>query len=675
MNCYLPWKLNDMTSISAEKLQRNINQQVSYLELYKGELVKEAFRFNVASILKYTCIHRDSFGNDPLSRKATDCLIVFLHAMAVQRNAFFTPSDSETSIQAKGCRNLHRLMLENLKATMRYIDYSVLLDRANGKTDVSEMFKARDEIYSKVFPDEVLLDVCGDESINDGFFSIIDVENSCKGNFIDYDVKNICNLDDSLCEMLSLQSSSQDGFGEDSQYGVIGDMGQYLGTPFIKHSGRFYSFVTRFSLERIHARIADLYPAKAVAEEDSFDECIDENTEEEDVEDVAEDDDSKDIVSEEEVLDTYEDESDEYDEPLEEFFPLVASDQEQPSIDDGEGWDSSKEETGDETQQGEYTALVGDDAYSYLDDVLPEEFESDPLLDEQDSLYEEDDDGDDSDDESVVEDEIPQDQDDPYSEKSLFDVCDEDGPEVSDEQSDAPDGEDCTENDETSEEESIVEDELEEEPIIEDEGDTIEETVVEEEPSEDTEPVQEGPVEEAVAPGPVEPVSTESEVDESKAEPASLPEPEVEAAAEPAHEASILGQVLRSFAKSNPVVQYVEQCSEEQRDELAGVMEKALAACREDGKDKMFAIPDTTISVCIFRTTRDPMLEIQRRENVGALMFAGGHDTWNSLELYVNELGSLVKCEYRKVTRFSFSDWEWKIVEKLGQRILDRRGR
>ena len=671
MNCYLPWKLNDMTSISAEKLQRNINQQVSYLELYKGELVKEAFRFNVASILKYTCIHRDSFGNDPLSRKATDCLIVFLHAMAVQRNAFFTPSDSETSIQAKGCRNLHRLMLENLKATMRYIDYTVLLDRASGKTDVSEMFKARDEIYSKVFPDEILLDVCGDESINDGFFSIIDVENSCGGNFIDYDVKNICNLDDSLCEMLSLPSSSQDGFGEDSQYGVIGDMGQYLDTPFIKHSGRFYSFVTRFSLERIHARIADLYPAKAVAEEDSSDECIDENTEEEDVEDVAEDDDSKDIVSEEEVLDTYEDESEEYDEPLEEFFPLADKDPE-PSCGDGEEkGDSSNEEVGEEMHQGEYTALVGDDAYSYLDDVPPEEFESDPLLDEQDSFYEEDDDGD----ESVAEDEALQDQADPYSEKSLFDVCDDDEPEVSDEQSDVPDGEDCAENDEAAEEESIVEDELEEEPIIEDEGDTIEETVVEEEPSEDTGPMQEGPVEEAFAPGPVEPVSTEPEVGESKAELASLPETEVEAAAEPAHEASILDQVLKSFAKSNPVVQYVEQCTEGQRDELAGVMEKALAACREDGKDKMFAIPDTTISVCIFRTTRDPMLEIQRRENVGALMFAGGHDTWNSLELYVNELGSLVKCEYRKVTRFSFSDWEWKIVEKLGQRILDRRGR
>lgn len=655
MNCYLPWKLNDMTSISAEKLQRNINQQVSYLELYKGELVKEAFRFNVASILKYTCIHRDSFGNDPLSRKATDCLIVFLHAMAVQRNAFFTPSDSETSIQAKGCRNLHRLMLENLKATMRYIDYTVLLDRASGKTDVSEMFKARDEIYSKVFPDEILLDVCGDESINDGFFSIIDVENSCGGNFIDYDVKNICNLDDSLCEMLSLPSSSQDGFGEDSQYGVIGDMGQYLDTPFIKHSGRFYSFVTRFSLERIHARIADLYPAKAVAEEDSFDECIDENTEEEDVEDVAEDDDSKDIVSEEEVLDTYEDESEEYDEPLEEFFPLADKDPELSCGDGEEKGDSSNEEVGEEMHQGEYTALVGDDAYSYLDDVPSEEFESDPLLDEQDSLYEEDDDGD----ESVAEDEALQDQADPYSEKSLFDVCDDDDHETSEEQNDVPEEEPCVENEATSEEEAVVEDECS----------PAEEVVIEEDSSEDA-PC---PAEETIASEQEEPEPVEPEEEEPKAEPTPVHEHIQESASHGSD--SILDQVLKSFAKSNPVVQYVEQCTEGQRDELAGVMEKALAACREDGKDKMFAIPDTTISVCIFRTTRDPMLEIQRRENVGALMFAGGHDTWNSLELYVNELGSLVKCEYRKVTRFSFSDWEWKIVEKLGQRILDRRGR
>lgn len=425
MNCYLPWKLNDMTNISAEKLQRNINQQASYLELYKGELVREALKFNIASILKYACVHRTAFGSDPLSRKAGDCLVVFLHAMAFQRNSFFTPSDSETSIQTKGCRNLHRLMLENLKATMRYIDYSVLLDRANGKTDVAGMFQAREDIYSKVFPHEVLLDVCGDESINDSFFSIVDMENSGKGSFIDYDVKNICNMDDSICAMLSLPSSSQDGFGEDSPYGIIADMMQYLNTPFIEHSGRFYSFVTHFSLGLVHSRLEGLYPAKeepcegeAFGEEKRGDESYSEEVGEEEPckEEACDDEVPKKEFHEDEICD----ESGYYDE--------------EPH-DDGilEGTDLDADD-------GEYNALVGDDAYSYLDDVPSQEFEPDPLLEEQDSLYDDDDDeGLDSDEGSGPSNEPEQD--DPYGERSLFDVCDEDEPPLEAEPKSAPEPE------------------------------------------------------------------------------------------------------------------------------------------------------------------------------------------------------------------------------------------
>lgn len=756
MNCHLPWKLSDMTGISAEKLQRNINQQVSYLGLYKGELVKEALRFNVASILKYACLHRNSFGNDPLSRKATDCLIVFLHSMAFQRNAFFTPSDSETSIQAKGCRNLHRLMLENLKATMRYIDYSVLLDHANGNVDVSGMLEKREDIYSEVFPDEVLLDVCGRESVNDAFFSIIDMENSGEGSFIDYDVKSICQLDDGLCDMLSLPSSSQDAFGEDSRYGIIGDMAKYLETPFIRHSGRFYSFVTRFSLGRIHDKVSPLYPvddevldedeascaadeAEEVCEGDSeADTCFGEAdgalvetpyeephgdamedgmVDEESVDEDLCDDEPDDVFEDEpqfeddgapcdveqpseEALDEYEDESEEFDEPLDEFLPLedeglhgdvapaepCGSDDEEPCVDD-------EPDEGDDGY-----ALVGDDAYSYLDDASPEEFETDPLLEEQESLYDADDDDD-------AYDEEPLEQagdgssldggDDPYSERSLFDSFDDDealdssdDADATAEQSEEPavdetavDGIEAEEqhdvhnepvsdeNEPESNDEDIVE---QTEAVVEEHGsnECTEEEASDDTPDEDASPLgvpsEEEPAEEVCPP-----VSdSEDEV---------VPDDEEDAPEVDQKSASgsngLLGQVMKSFTKSNPVVQYVEQCTDEQRSELEGVMEKALSACQADGRDKMFAIPDTTISVCIFQLTKDPMLEIQRKENVGALMFADGHDSWNSLELYINDLGSLVRSDYRKITRFSFSDWEWKIVEKLGHRIMDRRAK
>lgn len=708
MNCHLPWKLSDMTGISAEKLQRNINQQVSYLGLYKGELVKEALRFNVASILKYACLHRNSFGNDLLSRKATDCLIVFLHSMAFQRNAFFTPSDSETSIQAKGCRNLHRLMLENLKATMRYIDYSVLLDHANGNVDVSGMLENREDIYSKVFPDEVLLDVCGRESVNDAFFSIIDMENSGEGSFIDYDVKSICQLDDGLCDMLSLPSSSQDGFGEDSRYGIIGDMAKYLETPFIRHSGRFYSFVTRFALGRIHDRVSPLYPVDDEVQDEDETPCAAEASEE--VREGASEADTcfgeaDDALGEtpyeephgDAMEDGMVDEEPVDEDPCDDEPDDVFEDEPQCEDDDApaEPCESDvMEPCGDEDEPDEGDdgyALVGDDAYSYLDDASPEEFETDPLLDEQESLYDADDDDDAYDEESLEQagDGSSLDGDDPYSERSLFDSFDDD------EALDSADDADTTveQIDEPAADEAEAEEQydVQEEPVSDEnepesnEKDIVEqaEAVVEghgsnectEEVSDDIPDEDASPLGIPAEEEPKEKACPSVSDSEEEVEPDDEEEtPEVEQ--KPASGSNgLLGQVMKSFTKSNPVVQYVEQCTDEQRSELEGVMEKALSACRTDGRDKMFAIPDTTISVCIFQLTKDPMLEIQRKENVGALMFADGHDSWNSLELYINDLGSLVRSDYRKITRFSFSDWEWKIVEKLGRRIMDRRAK
>ena len=94
-----------------------------------------------------------------------------------------------------------------------------------------------------------------------------------------------------------------------------------------------------------------------------------------------------------------------------------------------------------------------------------------------------------------------------------------------------------------------------------------------------------------------------------------------------------------------------------------------------DGKDKMFAIPDTNISIALFTESQDPMLGIQRRENIGAVMYASGKDTWNSLELSYDAGGQFIKADFVRIGRSSYSDWEWKIVEKLGMRLIERRGK
>lgn len=488
MNCYLSWNLNEMTNISAEKLQKNMSQQSSYLELYKKELTKEVLNLNIACALKYVNQHKFSFGSDNFSKKATDCLIVFLHAMAFQKDAYFLPSEEESPILAKACRNLHRLMIENLKATMRYIDYSVLLEKACGKISLSEMFSLRDDLYSKIFPNEDLVNVCNDEKVNDSFFSLIDAENSTTCGFIGYDVQHTSALDDSTCETLSLSYSSVDCF-EESVYGVIGSSVKYLETPFIKYGKRYYSFVTKFSLVHIREMLAVLSPV--VVQEEK------EENEEKKIEEKKE----------------------------------------------------AKEK-------------------------------------------------------------------DPYEEKSLFDCFEE----------------------------------HEEEPTVELEMGAKEEFEVAPQ------------VEPEVAP------KVELEVESAqKDEPLVEQEPRQESA-----EQMDLEIIMKRFTSPNPFTLYVDKCNDEQKIQLSNMIDKALCTCKEDGRDKVLIIPDTEISVCVFKMSKDPMLEIQRKEHIGALMYASDCDVWHSVELYLNENGVLESAVYNKITKFVFSSWQWKIVEKLGLAIAQR---
>ena len=266
MNCYLPWNLKDMTSISSEKLQKNIKQQTSYIDLYRTELMKESLRFNIASLLKHVCLNRESFGTDELSKKAIDCLLVFLHATVALKNSYFAPTDVENPAVGKCAKNLHRLMVENVKATMRYIDYSVLLEHAYGRISEDEILDRRIRIHSEVFPEDETIKVCTNEDINDAFFTLVDMETVKAKFFVDFDVQRNAEIDDDLCHRLSLTPRRDERF-RGSQYGVIGETKPYLATPFIKYGNNYYSFVTAYALSYIAPVADELYPEQEEEEQ------------------------------------------------------------------------------------------------------------------------------------------------------------------------------------------------------------------------------------------------------------------------------------------------------------------------------------------------------------------------------------------------------------------------
>lgn len=693
MNCYLSWNLKDMTNISAEKLQKNISQQTSYIQLYRSELTKEAYKFNIGSLLRHVCTERASFGTEPIQKRATDCLIIFLHTAAFQKVTYFAPTDAENPAVAKCARNLHRLMLENVKSTMRFIDYEVLQKHARGEIDASELFSERERIHNSVFPDDGLLPISDSDSLNAEFLKLAEMETRKARTFVDFDVQRNTAIETDLCQKLAKVPRSETSL-PDSRYGLIGSCRSSLETPFIRYGNSYYSFVTAYSLRTIADTVTQYeqeHPAAApepVQEEPEIEETEAEETvvveqpvieepvveepmpiEPEEVEEPAEEEsepedpaEPEEITEEpveededipfEEPLETYDEpemtEASEEEEDDEEELELEEPPVEEPVIEQMPSDDEDEEEQPEDPfeddeddpaeEEESYTALVSPDAYDYLNDSKAESFEQDPMLEEQeyDDWY------DDDEDEQIPPEE--DDEPDPYSGESLFSIMD-----------DSDEGEIIEE----PEQQEITEDNL----IQKDSFPTYEEE------EEDLPPE---------LPLPSKPQEEEFENDEPEAEPPveepAPQEPEVEKPAE--QPLPLLDQIL-SFApsKNNPIVQYLNGCQYEQKKEIVRFIEMARKAWLIDGKDKVFSIPDTSISVAVFSQTQDPMLSLQRRENIGAVMFASQKDSWNSLEISYDGSGQLVKADYVRISRSSYTEWEWKIVEKLGNRLLERRGK
>ena len=747
MNCYLPWNLKDMTNISAEKLQKNISQQASYIQLYRSELTKEAYKFNIGSLLRHICTERASFGNEPIQKRATDCLIIFLHAAAFQKVTYFAPTDAENPAVAKCARNLHRLMLENVKSTMRFIDYEVLQKHARGEIDTAELFPERQRIHNSVFPDEELITLSHNESLNDGFLKLIDMETQKARTFVDFDVQRNSDIPTDLCQKLAKVPRSEASLPE-SRYGLIGSCRSSLETPFIRYGNSYYSFVTAYSLNAI-APIVDKFahempvvtiqepepisepeaepetqpeqeeepeqetapaeepiepeaeeepvgepeveaepevveePEEAAESEDieepvETEETVEEEEEESEQEEPADSPEIAETEEPEESAEPAEDEDDEipFDEPTETYFePEVseASEEEEeddesdsseleefrndaPVIEESPSEEDQEEENPEDdpfeddlVEEEDYTALVSPDTYDYLNQTKSSEFAEDPMLEEQDQETCYDDEDEEEDQETSEEDDEP----DPYRGESLFSIMDD------------------------SDEEEPVQEEPEEEKQEEQEAPIQPQSY----PEDEEEPVEEKPLEQE-APQEPEPEAEPQEESEVREEPEPEAQPEEEHEEEPQsapvedQTLPLLDQILRCApSKNNPIVQYLANCPFEQKKEIIRFIELARKAWLIDGKDKMFTIPDTSISVAVFSETQDPMLNIQRRENIGAVMYASQKDSWNSLEISYDSSGQFVKADYVRISRNSFTDWEWKIVEKLGTRLMERRAK
>ena len=267
------------------------------------------------------------------------------------------------------------------------------------------------------------------------------------------------------------------------------------------------------------------------------------------------------------------------------------------------------------TQEPEkYDALISPDAYSYLDNVSDSEFSNDSLLDEQDEIESQDDYDAPQDEEDGVDDSEM------YNGDSLFDVDDTD---------------------------------FTEEPDVVTEPETEKETV--------------NAVESAPEPEPVQEIVTET-VSENNSENNNLQSDEISTRAK--FELPLFKKIFSFIPDFSSFGTYIKGLSDADASDLEQFIISSRDAWFEDNKDKMFNLPNSSITIAVLNENKDPMTEVMRLESVAAQMISSYKEKWNFIELFFEYDGTLKLAVDKEINRSLFSDGEWKVIREMGYKIL-----
>ncbi|MDD7202703.1 MAG: hypothetical protein SPF89_00960 [Sphaerochaetaceae bacterium] len=108
-------------------------------------------------------------------------------------------------------------------------------------------------------------------------------------------------------------------------------------------------------------------------------------------------------------------------------------------------------------------------------------------------------------------------------------------------------------------------------------------------------------------------------------------------------------------------------------DASSALIDKALMAQSQDGKDKMFTISKYALTFVIASRSDDELSRYDRKENIGAMMYVDGKDSWNSITLFYDKGGELRGVDTQTIRQADYTQLEWKYATNIGERIIARR--
>lgn len=130
-----------------------------------------------------------------------------------------------------------------------------------------------------------------------------------------------------------------------------------------------------------------------------------------------------------------------------------------------------------------------------------------------------------------------------------------------------------------------------------------------------------------------------------------------------------LASIVALLPDSCSCSSYLRECDRDQRARIVNALKLAFEAWRKEGKDKMFTIPGTSISIAVVKPSQDPMTQTQRLQSIAAVMVSQDADRWTGLFVAPGDSGRVESASVREISQQDFTQWQWKTVIQLAERI------
>jgi hypothetical protein len=114
---------------------------------------------------------------------------------------------------------------------------------------------------------------------------------------------------------------------------------------------------------------------------------------------------------------------------------------------------------------------------------------------------------------------------------------------------------------------------------------------------------------------------------------------------------------------------YLSECDSDIRNSIVRAISTAISSCLRDGKDKMFTIPGTSISIAVIKPSEDPMIQSQRLQSIAAVMACHEAASWTGLFISADEKYNVTGAWVKEIKQDDFSPRQWRTIMINAERM------